>query len=213
MYSIRKHTLAGTDVLGGHVMSIIKLFSDKTNKLASAMNDANVSLASKREAFFTAVKTTEKVTLAKLPAYKAAFFHAYLLCQPENVQKILEDKTMNGNTLIQTATGKGKRTDKRGWLATIRNGSREWMAAYEQFLKPAGAVTKKIVRTERTEFARDVVSTYPRMAAYQKLEAPTTHQLEHRKLLQAVIDSAISHCPQAKEELAALVRKATKIVK
>ena len=194
-------------------MATIKLFAGTTNKLAAAMFAASSSLAVKKLDFFTAVKSGEKVTLAKLPAYRAAFHHAYLLCQPEEVQKILEDKTKNGATLVQTPTGKGKRTDKRGWLATVRNGGNEWIAAYEQFLKPAGAVGKKVTRTERTEFARDVVSTYPRMAAYQKLEAPTSHQLEHRKLLQAVIDSAISHCPQAKEELASLIRKATKAVK
>ena len=194
-------------------MATIKLFHPKTIVLAMSFNKASVAVDTARNLFFTAIKTTEKVTLKNLSTFKVAFQSAYLQTLSEEVQKVLENKEMTGKAPVKTLTRMGKRTDKRGWIATVRMGAKEWMDKYELFLRGAGATTKKTKRTERTEFAKDIVYVYPRMAAYQKLDAPTTRQLEHRKLLQAVIDSAVSSCPQAKEEHAALVRKATKIVK
>jgi hypothetical protein len=194
-------------------MATIKLFCPKTIGLGIAFNKAFIAAGTSRSVFFTAIKTTEKVTLKNLPSFKVAFQSAYLQTLSEEVQKVLENKEMTGKAPVKTLTRMGKRTDKRGWIATVRMGAKEWMDNYELFLRGAGATVTKGKRAERTEFAKDVVYVYPRMAAYQKLDAPTTRQLEHRKLLQAVIDSAVSSCPQAKEEHAALVRKATKIVK
>ena len=194
-------------------MATIKLFCPKTIVLGIAFNKASIAAGTSRSVFFTAIKTTEKVTLKNLPSFKIAFQSAYVQTLPEEVQKVLENKELTGKAPVKTVTKKGNRTDKRGWIATVRMGAKDWMDNYELFLRGAGATTKKEKRTERTEFAKDVIYVFPRMAAYQKLEAPTTRQLDQRKLLQAVIDSAVSSCPQAKEEHAALVRKATKIVK
>ena len=86
------------------------------------------------------------------------------------------------------------------------------MAEYENFLRPVVA-TKNEKKTTKTNAARDVVAIYPRLAAYRKLDTPTSRELDMIKFFRLGIDAAIAFCPQAKEEWAALERKAAKLIK
>ena len=144
--------------------------------------------------------------------YKVAFAHAYLQCLPDEVQKVLGNKALKGSEPVKTLTGNGKTTDKRGWGATVRDGGSRWMAEYENFLRPVVA-TKKVDASKKSNAARDVVAVYPRLAAYRKLATPTSGELEMIKFFRVIVDAAVAHCPQAKEEWMALERKATKLIK
>ena len=87
------------------------------------------------------------------------------------------------------------------------------MGEYENFLRPVGSTVKNEKKATKSNAARDVVAVYPRLAAYRKLDTPTTGELEMVKLFRVVVDAAVAHCPQAREEWMALERKATKLVK
>ena len=192
--------------------SKINLFKPAT--LAAAVNYKSSSdgLMAARTAFLGSVKMVDKVTLKNLAQYKEAFAHAYLQCLPDEVQKVLGNKALKGSEPVKTLTGNGKTTDKRGWAATVRDGGSRWMAEYENFLRPV-VTTKNEKKTTKSNAARDVVAVYPRLAAYRKLDTPTSGELEMVKLFRVVIDAAVAHCPQAKEEWAALERKAAKLIK
>ena len=193
--------------------SKINLFKPAT--LAAAVNYKSSSdgLMAARTAFLGSVKMVDKVTLKNLAQYKEAFAHAYLQCLPDEVQKVLGNKALKGSEPVKTLTGNGKTTDKRGWAATVRDGGSRWLAEYENFLRPVGATTKNEKKTTKTNAARDVVAIYPRLAAYRKLDTPTSRELEMIKFFRLGIDAAIAFCPQAKEEWIALERKAAKLIK
>jgi len=193
--------------------SKINLFKPAT--LAAAVNYKSSSdgLMVARTAFFNSVKLVDKVTLKNVAQYKVAFAHAYLQCLPDEVQKVLANKALKGSEMVKTLTGNGKTTDKRGWAATVRDGGSRWLAEYENFLRPVGATTKNEKKTTKSNAARDVVAVYPRLAAYRKLDTPTSGELEMIKFFRVIVDAAVARCPQAKEAWMALERKATKLIK
>jgi hypothetical protein len=190
----------------------VNSFKPATLAAAVKYKSSSDSLMAARATFFNSVKMVDKVTMANLANYKGAFALCYLQCLPAEVQKVLGDNTLKGSEPVNTLTGNGKTTDKRGWAATVRDGGSRWMQEYENFLRPV-ITTKNEKKTTKTNAARDIVAVYPRLAAYRKLDTPTTSELEMIKFFRVIVDAAVAHCPQAKEEWAALERKATKLIK
>jgi hypothetical protein len=87
----------------------------------------------------------------------------------------------------------------------IRAKVRRLTTAYEKHLK--GGDKSRRTRETLSTYHADVKALAPRLAAYQKLEGPSTQQNDQRKLLQALIDTSISQCAKAKKWFVAEVKR------
>jgi len=173
---------------------------------------ANKSLA----AYFKHLKTTHKVDLANIKQYQGEFDRvsiAYLDVKL-NADDIDDDakrkakvvtkwlasaSDLKGNAespfLKREGKNKGKPYTKRDLESSVRGFTREWMGQYERFL--TGTKRDKGERKEKPVFVRDIEAAWPRRAALQKIESPTTAEYEQIKLWTALIDHAVASCPEA----------------
>ena len=97
--------------------------------------------------------------------------------------------------LKREGPNKGKPYTKRDLQSSVRGFTNEWMGQYERYLKGTKRDSGK--RTEKPVFVKHIEAIWPLRAALQKLDAPTTAEVESIKLLTAAIDHAVASCPEA----------------
>ncbi len=194
----------------------VKAFSAAlVNKGVSAIGSGMAAAVAKLE-FFKGLKT-HKVDSGNIKSFRNEFDRvamAYMdtLFETEKVSTWLKNAaSLKGDSASPFKNTKGKVLTKRDleqWRNAIR---KNWVDQYEQALR--GKLKEAGTKTKRTVFESDVRALYPRLAAYQKIEAPTQYEVDQMKLVRSCIEHAVAGCPAAKTEYAALMRKAEKAIK
>ncbi len=193
----------------------VKAFSAAlVNKGVSAIGTGMMATAAKLE-FFKGLKT-HKVDSGNIKDFRPEFDRVAIAY----IDTLFEEKVstwlakagqLKGDSVSPFKSVKGKALTKRDieqWRNAIR---KNWVDQYEQSLR--GKLKEAGTKTKRTVFESDVRALYPRLAAYQRIEAPTQYEVDQMKLVRACIEHATAGCPAAKTEYAALMRKAEKAIK
>ena len=197
------------------VTPAVKAFSAVLiNKGVSAIGTGMVAAAAKLE-FFKGLKA-HKVDSGNIKSFRNEFDRvalAYMdtLFEEKVSAWLAKSGQLKGDTASPFKNAKGKSLSKRDleqWRNAIR---KNWVDQYEQALR--GKLKEAGTKTKRTVFEADVKALYPRLAAYQRIEAPTQYEIDQMKLVRSCIEHAVAGCPQAKIEYVALMRKAEKAIK
>jgi hypothetical protein len=197
------------------VTPIVKAFSAAlVIKGVNAIGTGMVAATAKLE-FFKGLKT-HKVDSGNIKSFRNEFDRVALAY----MDTLFEEKVstwmakagqLKGDSVSPFKSVKGKALTKRDleqWRNAIR---KNWIDQYEQALR--GKLKEAGTKTKRTVFEADVKAMYPRLAAYQRIEAPTQYEIDQMKLVRACIEHAVAGCPQAKIEYASMMRKAEKAIK
>lgn len=116
------------------------------------------------------------------------------------VAKWLADNAqLKGASISPFLKGKGKQAGKpytkRELESLIRGMANFWADNYTKYLN--GTKRGGETNTQKPTFVKDIEAAWPRMAALQKLETPTSAEVAAIKLWKAVVDHAIASCPEA----------------
>jgi len=197
------------------VTPAVKAFSSTLiNKGVSAIGTGATAATAKLE-FFKGLKT-HKVDSANIKSFRNEFDRvavSYLdtLFEEKVSAWLAKSAQLKGDSASPFKNVKGKALTKRDieqWRNAIR---KNWVDQYEQALR--GKLKEAGTKTKRTVFEADVKALYPRLAAYQRIEAPTQYEIDQLKLIRSVMDHAVAGCPNAKAEYASLMKKAEKLIK
>ena len=193
----------------------VKAFSSTLiSKGVNAIGTGAIAATAKLE-FFKGLKT-HKVDSANIKSFRTEFDRvalAYMdtLFEEKVSAWLAKSGQLKGDTASPFNSAKGKALSKRDleqWRNAIR---KNWVDQYEQALR--GKLKEAGTKTKRTVFEADVKALYPRLAAYQRIEAPTQYEIDQMKLVRSCIEHAVAGCPQAKIEYASLMKKAEKLIK
>ena len=193
----------------------VKVFSAAlVSKGVNAIGTGAIAATAKLE-FFKGLKT-HKVDSANIKSFRTEFDRvalAYMdtLFEEKVSAWLAKSGQLKGDTASPFNSAKGKALSKRDleqWRNAIR---KNWVDQYEQALR--GKLKEAGTKTKRTVFEADVKALYPRLAAYQRIEAPTQYEIDQMKLVRSCIEHAVAGCPQAKIEYASLMKKAEKLIK
>jgi len=166
---------------------------------------ATITANQSQAEFFTGLKKAG-VDMANVRKYKDQFGRvvmAYLDTKYQGavkVEKWLESNAdLKGTAETPFLKGKGKQAgkpySKRDLESMIRGMVNFWMDTYVSFLK--GTKKGSDSPAAKPTFVKDVEAAWPRMAALQRMESPTSNEVAAIKLWKAVIDHAIASCPEA----------------
>lgn len=193
----------------------VKAFSAAlVNKGVQAIGTGMTAATAKLE-FFKGLKT-HKVDSGNIKSFRNEFDRvavAYIdtLFEEKVSTWLAKAGQLKGDSASPFKSTKGKVLTKRDleqWRNAIR---KNWVDQYEQALR--GKLKEAGSKTKRTVFEADVKALYPRLAAYQRIEAPTQYEMDQMKLVRSCIEHAVAGCPNAKTEYASLMRKSEKLIK
>ena len=156
-----------------------------------------------------------KIDLANIATYRGEFGRialAYFVSvYGDEYATFLSDTAVAGKATFSLdrigSKAKPVESTKKLMQGQVRAKVRRLTNAYEKHLK--GGDKSKRTRETLSTYHADVKALAPRLAAYQKLEEPSTQQNDQRKLLQALIDTSISQCAKAKKWFVAEVKRQT----
>ena len=192
----------------------VKLFSNALiTKGVNAIN-TEINAAQALLEFHKGLKR-HGVDKANIKEYRAEFDRvaiAYLDSKHKGFRDWLDGaKDSKGTVESPFVNTKGKAYTKRECGALVRALRKRRVETYEKFL--TGESKSTIEKTKYTIFAQDVRAIFPRLEAFQKLKSPTQYEMDHLRLIRGVLEHAIAHDPQAKQEYLAFEKKASKMIK